>query len=396
MFAWYETEKISIARLFANLQQRLANNTNSFQLTYQLARLHSMAYSTNLITISVRTNDQSPQFDYPGSDSGVPRTVSLPPTPQARQTALDHLTNAIRLYERTIVLLRKSTNTDEQRWLILPTQLGLAWCLDQAGRRKDALEAYRKTLNVAWKTEITGDFTIQEWIKGVWNDVSSGRNPIRSSRRGFIGPGVCYSQEVIRYMLNLLDPVKDAKEIAALKDRQTTLNGMGRAITPILVPLTPATALADLVDPEARVTFDLDGSGLPREWGWITPKAAWLVFDSDGSGQITSALQMFGNVTFWIFWHDGYDALGSLDADGDSVLRGAELHGLALWHDRNGNGVSEAGEVRAVEQFGITAIACTPELHQSGISWLPRGVTFSDGSSRPSYDWIAPSRIRQP
>jgi hypothetical protein len=51
-----------------------------------------------------------------------------------------------------------------------------------------------------------------------------------------------------------------------------------------------------LTNPNARVAFDLDGSGLPRKWGWITPKAAWLVYDPAGEGRITSGLQMFGNV----------------------------------------------------------------------------------------------------
>jgi hypothetical protein len=145
------------------------------------------------------------------------------------------------------------------------------------------------------------------------------------------------------------------------------------------------------VDPNARVPFDLDGSGVVRKWGWITPKAAWLVFDPEGRGKITSALQMFGNVTFWIFWRDGYAALSALDDDGDGVLRGPELRGLALWRDRNGNGVSEPGEVLSVEACGIGAISCTSEIHSTGINWNPVGVTFTDGSSTASYDWIAAS-----
>src|SRR5205085_4329163 len=120
----------------------------------------------------------------------------------------------------------------------------------------------------------------------------------------------------------------------------TTLKGIVvRWATPILVPVTKAVALHELVDANAAVTFDLDGSGLPRQCGWLTPKAAWLVFDADGQGRITSALQMFGNVTFWIFWRDGYDALRSLDDNHDGVLSGVELRGLALWHDRNSNGI---------------------------------------------------------
>jgi len=101
---------------------------------------------------------------------------------------------------------------------------------------------------------------------------------------------------------------------------------------------------------------------------------------------------MFGNVTFWIFWRDGYEALRALDDNGDGVLSGAELHGLALWSDVNGNGVSEPGEVIPLEALGITSLSCTSQRHASGIEWNPTGVGFKDGTTRPSYDWIVPSR----
>jgi tetratricopeptide (TPR) repeat protein len=391
MFAFYQTKTVPIDRLFTNLQERLPKNTNDFQLTYQLARLHSMAYSTNLTEATVRTNDETHVvFDNPWSDAGVPRNVVLPDNPSARQQAEQHLTNAILLYERAILLLKKSTNINERQWMILPTELGLAWCLDQAGRRNEAIRAYRKALKVAWKMEVTGDFNAKEWVKDVWSNVRAGQNPLHEQRRGHIGPGVCYSEEIIGYLLRILDPVKDAREIADLtKDRQT-LASMPRAVTPILIPLGGETDLADLVDPSANVGFDLDGSGWKRQWGWITPKAAWLVYDPERAGHITSGLQMFGNVTFWIFWQDGYEALSALDDNGDGVLSGAELQGLALWQDANSNGVSDPGEVVPVEALGISSISCRRQRHASGILWNPAGVTFKRGTSRPTFDWVAP------
>ncbi len=119
--------------------------------------------------------------------------------------------------------------------------------------------------------------------------------------------------------------------------------------------------------------------------------AAWLVYDAVGCGQITSGLQLFGNVTFWIFWRDGYAALVALDDNSDGMLSGAELKVLALWCDANSNGLSEPGEVRPVSEFGITQIACSGEVFSEDTKWNSRGVTFSDGSTRPSYDWISRS-----
>lgn len=394
-FRSLETQQVPIARVFTNIQQRLARNTNDYELTYYLARLHAMAYSTNLLEIGVRTDNGVPQFDWPWSDAGVPHSVELFASSEARQRALSHLTNAILLYERAIFLLKKSTNAAQRQWMVLPTQLGLAWCLDQAGRTNDAIAMYRKTYKAAWHLEVVGDFSFKQWVNDTWNDVRAGQNPLRSHYRG-LGPGVCYSEEIIGYLLKLLDPVKDASEIAELKKDQNTLSSMGRAVTPILVPLTPGARFDELVDVNARIAFDFDGSGLERKWAWLTPKAGWLVYDPDRTSRITSALQMFGNVTFWIFWPDGYQALSALDDNGDGVLSGAELRGLAIWNDRNCNGVSDPGEVIPVEALGIQSISCTSQPGVGGMRWNPEGVTFTNGTCRATYDWIAPGEASLP
>lgn len=161
-----------------------------------------------------------------------------------------------------------------------------------------------------------------------------------------------------------------------------------------LVPLREGMTLADLVDANAGIAFDLDGSGEQRRWGWITTNAAWLVFDHDDRGKITSGLQMFGNVTFWTFWRDGYHALASLDDDGDGSLSGPELRHLAFWQDRNLNGISEPGEVTPVTEQDVIAIDCRSAAHSSGIQFNDHGLTFRHGRTRATYDCIAPSTPR--
>jgi len=107
MFAFYETKAVPIDRLLRNLAERWAKDTNSFELTYRLARVHSMAFSTNLDVVNVRKDDDTvPVFGFPGSDSGVPETVTTPKTLLAQRAAMQHLTNAIVLYERAIFCSR--------------------------------------------------------------------------------------------------------------------------------------------------------------------------------------------------------------------------------------------------------------------------------------------------
>jgi hypothetical protein len=399
MFMMGETEQVPIARVFANLQNRLATNAASYDLHYQLARLHAMASSTNRAEIPVSKSDGHVVFGYPDADNGTPdkalfmfgtqRQVAAQ-TNLSNPNAKQHLTNAIAQYETAIKLMKKSTNVNEVRWLILPVQLGYAWCLDKAGRTNDALGAYRTTLAIAWEQEVTGEFKMDDWLKDVWADVKRMKNPLRSRGQDSIGPGVCFSEETIGYLLKLLDPVKDAGEISDLKEKQKKLSSMGRAVTPILVPLDNSP-FAQLVNPAAGVPFDLDGSGLARRWGWITTNAAWLVYDGAKSGTITSGLQLFGNVTFWIFWRDGYQALASLDDNGDGLLNGDELEGLALWRDANQNGISEPGEVKPVPDFGIVGLDCHSEPLRPDLRWSERGVRLKDGTVRTSYDWAAPS-----
>jgi hypothetical protein len=106
-------------------------------------------------------------------------------------------------------------------------------------------------------------------------------------------------------------------------------------------------------------------------------------------------LQLFGGVTFWMFWDNGYQALAALDNSGDSKLSGDELMGLAIWHDRNTNGISEPGEVKPLAEYGITSISCRWERdtsHPDGIAYSPEGITFRDGTTRPTYDIVLQPR----
>jgi hypothetical protein len=194
------------------------------------------------------------------------------------------------------------------------------------------------------------------------------------------------------YLLPLLDPQADADEIKRIAQIKAEVSRMPRAVTPLLVPLEDGLALGQLVNRQAAVPFDLDGSGVLRKWNWPTPKAGWLAYDPDGRREVRSGLQLFGAVTFWVFWANGYEALASLDDDQDGWLRGAELEGLVLWQDVNSNGQSEPGEVQPLSDHGISALGCRYQTHASGIPYHPDGAVLQDGRTRPTYDWISSAK----
>lgn len=100
--------------------------------------------------------------------------------------------------------------------------------------------------------------------------------------------------------------------------------------------------------------FDLDGDGHLMHVEWpIGLGQAWLVDNRDGQ----AASDMNGRRLFGTHddFDDGYQKLATLDSSGTGVLRGADLEGLMLWFD-NGNARVDSGELKSVQEVGITAI----------------------------------------
>ena len=342
---------IPTERLIRNLESKLRSDRRNADLLTNLARLHAYTFATKRDTVPQTADglfETSPHTDLPSFE--MVDTVH----PRQRAQATQHLERAIRRY-------REALNVDGQH---LIARLGLAWCLEQGGRKSEAIAEYRTLFDQAWPREQGHSFT--------------------TVFKPFV------TEEAGRRLLALLGSSASAEEIQHIKARMHDVAGLTqRPITPLVVPLhatwSPQTPSAH------RAVFDADGSGVPRSWSWISPGAAWLVYDDRG-GTIDSALQMFGSVTFWMFWKNGYDALCSLDDSGDGTVSGSELKHLALWRDANINGISEPGEVTPVDAHGIVALSCrhivVSDEDSTVAAYAQEGVRFRDGSTRPTYDLI--------
>ena len=381
MFMLPDVRSAPVSRIIGNLERQLAKDTDQPATLYYLGRLYAMS-AVQIAELKVNKKDESPNLFL---DDGIPDRVQEKRTSN-RPDSDKQWIKSLSYFSRAVELLPRSTNRDDH-WLILPANLGYGWALLQSGNTNRAKEQLRKTLKIAWAKEVgTKTHELVDSIR--WSIQARERLGWQGKH---LGPGNVFSDEVIGYLLPRLDPRRDADEIESLNHKKKKLASMGRVITPIVVPLASDLPLDHLVHPESAVSFDLDGSGFKRPWGWIDPKAAWLVWDPRDERHITSGLQLFGSVTWWIFWRDGYEALSVLDDNDDGVLDGPELDGLALWNDRNGNGISEPNEVTPARKAGLTAVRFHAQVHPSGIPFVPNGASFGT-ETRPTFDWISPSQ----
>jgi hypothetical protein len=160
-------------------------------------------------------------------------------------------------------------------------------------------------------------------------------------------------------------------------------------ISPIIFSLDRPTPLSSLLSRQIKVGFDLDGTGRAQRYGWVRPDTAILAWDPDGTGRVTSGRQLLGNVTWWAFWDSGYAALAALDDNRDGWLTGSELNGLSLWFDRNGNGVSDPGEVIPIRDTPIAALSVRATGRAGATPMNRAGLRLRNGRLLPTYDWVA-------
>ena len=352
-YAEVVTRQVPIDRVVANLEVQARARPDDVNAQINLARAHGMAYATKTETLPVSRSRPESDVFYGHTPPNIPYRVTSTSDPVKVAAASVHLRRSIEHFRAALAIVPDN----------LVARLGLAWSIDQSGDKAAAISAYREVIELAWKTERSlTRLGMDEW-------------PVTA--------------EAADYLIPLLDKTRDAAEIASLRERSEKLRRLPRPITPIAVPLRDGLSLAGVVDDEAAVKFDADGQGA-KSWTWITPDAAWLVYDQIGKGDVGSALQLFGSVTFWMFWDTGYDAMRALDDNHDGNLAGAELRHLHLWRDMNSNGISERAEVRSLENHGIVSLSYdfTRLDDANRTPFAAKGVTFENGTTRPTWDVV--------
>jgi hypothetical protein len=155
------------------------------------------------------------------------------------------------------------------------------------------------------------------------------------------------------------------------------------------------------VDTSAGVVFDVLGTGSKQVTSWVDRHDGLLAIDLNGDGQINNGTELFGSGTQLANGNkaaDGWQALKQHDTNWDGHINAADavFSQLRVWVDANGDGVSDAGELRTMEDVGIVDINLAADdamVEQNGN--VLRGFssyTTKDGATHEVVDaWLLPA-----
>ncbi len=377
-------ESVPVDRLIRNVERQLKRTPNNPEVVYTLGRLHSLAFAQGNKEVSVNLPTKNFGDERKVLSFGAYSTPQVKPddTFDTRKAqALRHLKTSLNLYRRAVTLKPK-----EGLYLF-----SYGWMLEQSvpfaseadapflakpGKAKksawseQSLKMYRRAFEASQAKDLKRQHILQ------------GADTIVSVEAG---------QAILdTYKGRTLSEVQKA-EMLGIEAHLKKISAIPQAVTPLIFPLDGQQTLAELTRDTTPVRFNLSAEAKPRLWNWVTPNTGILVWNPQQTGAITSGKQLFGSVTWWIFWKHGFEPLAALDDNHDGYLSGKELNGIGVWQDKNSNGRSDSGEVISLKTRGVKRIAVRPHGLQEGVLSHPQGIELRNGSTRPLYDWTPTS-----
>lgn len=141
--------------------------------------------------------------------------------------------------------------------------------------------------------------------------------------------------------------------------------------TPIALDIDKSGAVEVI---QGEFVIDITGNGEAETLEeWFAPTEGILIDTKHGiDGGIITGHHLFGDMGRT--YVDGYEKLELLDTNGDGVVSGAEMDGLAIWIDANSNALLDAGEMSTLESHEIVSLGV---VHEDFISQ----ATLKDGST---------------
>ena len=113
---------------------------------------------------------------------------------------------------------------------------------------------------------------------------------------------------------------------------------------------------------QSRAYFDLDSNGFAERTAWVDASDGLLVLDRNNNGQITSGQELFGDQTLLANGRradSGFEALREFDSNRDGRIDAKDevYSKLKIWRDLNGDGISQAEELKGLSDYNIASIS---------------------------------------
>ena len=113
---------------------------------------------------------------------------------------------------------------------------------------------------------------------------------------------------------------------------------------------------------QSRAYFDLDNNGFAERTAWVDASDGMLVLDRNNDRQITSGQELFGDQTLLANGRradSGFEALREFDSNRDGRIDAKDevYSKLKIWRDLNGDGISQAEELKGLSDYNIASIS---------------------------------------
>lgn len=198
------------------------------------------------------------------------------------------------------------------------------------------------------------------------------------------------------YRFNLLDSLLDGvlnsddgtTGVVPIDDAGDDVTDGANESTPLVLDIDGnGIELASLSSADA-VYFDLNNDGFAEATGWVKGGDGLLALDVNGDGIINRSTELFGNQTGHV---NGFLALAEHDTNGDGQITAedAAWDDLRVWIDANQNGYTEEGELRTLDDLGITQIGTSYEevdITKNGNDIRQSGTFTMNGEVRDIVD----------
>ena len=123
-------------------------------------------------------------------------------------------------------------------------------------------------------------------------------------------------------------------------------------VDPLLVDLN-ANGIELIGVANSNAFFDFDEDGLAEKTGWVAGSDGLLATDDNGNGIIDNVSELLGDAE-----RDGFSELATFDSNGDGLVDSLDtnFNDLMIWQDLNENGITDAGELGYLADYGVTSL----------------------------------------